>query len=116
MRAYRRFQSFLLAYVLLTSGVEKIELLATQISLWSTSLGLLLRRFFSGSCVPLIMVRIYDPSIWALEFLSAYLVLFALAGIAYAVSRSAYQRVLDTLFALAYIIAQRATGTAPPVT
>src|ERR1035437_2180060 len=35
-RAYTRTQSFLLSYVLLASGVEKLELLSTQLSLWNT--------------------------------------------------------------------------------
>jgi len=34
---YTRVQSFLLSYVLLTAGAEKIDLLSTQMSLWNTS-------------------------------------------------------------------------------
>jgi hypothetical protein len=61
---YSRMQSFLLSYVLLGSGAEKIELLSTQISLWSIS-----------RAVSTVMLLVGMESAFALAFvLPSYLV------------------------------------------
>jgi hypothetical protein len=107
---YTRFQSFLLSYVLLTTGVEKIELLSTQMALWSTSRAIAMAMMLSSTLTPtLVVARLeYD----GLSLLVFWLVMAVLTGIAFAVSYCAHARVCATLFAFAYVIANKSSTAA----
>lgn len=106
LSSYTRLQSFLLSYVLVTPGLEKIEFLSTQISLWGTA------RTIAVS----MMLTAVTPSILLISgtlhyhsfILGAYAAGMLLIWGAIAAERSAYERVCSTLFALAYIVASRA--------
>jgi len=95
---YTRFQSFLLSYVLLTSGVENIELLSTQMSLWNTSRAIA-AAIVVGGLVPGIFLTVSN------RFWLATIMPLVLIYVAFFVADRAYKRVCSTLFALAYIIA-----------
>jgi hypothetical protein len=104
--AYTRMQSFLLSYVLLTSGVEKVELLSTQMSLWNTgraiAAGIIISSVLIGSAQFVFGVEALLPVYgWILgcQLLSLILGL--------SVAHAAYERVCNTLFALVYVISER---------
>jgi hypothetical protein len=94
-------QSFLLIYVLIAAGVEKLELLSAQINLWNTS-----RAIAAGTALgPLSCFgAVLAITTHALIFLCAEVVLLILSMI---IISSAYARVCSTLFALAYLVSSR---------
>ena len=105
---YTRFQAFLLIYVLLTAGVEKIELLNTQMTLWNTSRAIAAAMAIGAIEIGITpLLYIYKPGALNFSFFIFLAVQFALTGLAFAVSHSAYARVCSTLFALTYIVANK---------
>jgi hypothetical protein len=120
-RAYTRMQSFLLSYVLLTSGVEKLELLSTQMSLWNTGRAIATAILISAIEVGLAWVLLHGrEGLGVLQgtilvpLLTCQLLLSILGFI---VAQGAYERVCSTLFALVYVISERelrgATSVSP---
>lgn len=100
-KSYARMHSFLLSWVSLVGGAEKIELLNTQLSFWSIS------RAFATVLV-LASIEVVLFSMMPREAASAHLslvygVYFTLLLAAIGVSRAAYSRVCGTIFALCYI-------------
>ena len=91
---YTRFQAFLLIYVLLTAGVEKIELLNTQMTLWNTSRAIAAAMAIGAIEIGITpLLYIYKPGALNFSFFIFLAVQFALTGLAFAVSHSAYARV-----------------------
>jgi hypothetical protein len=107
LKPYSQLQSFLLSYVLLTSGVDKIELLSTQISLWNTARAIAMTMAL-GALSALIIMSLRTGLTGVM--LSSGVAYFLLAGVALAVENSAYARVCSTLFALAYIVTGKESG------
>jgi hypothetical protein len=110
--AYTRMQSFLLSYVLLTSGVEKVELLSTQMTLWNTGRAIATAIMVTGLEAGLLycgyLYRVMggrEATIYIPYVAAGYEVLLVMLGIGIAVN--AYERVCSTLFALIYIISER---------
>jgi len=106
---YMRMQSFLLSYVLLAPGMDKVELLSTQMALWNLSRAIataMLVVAVEASLVPLLMITgTVRPA-----HISVYLSLLQLVstGVSFGVAYLAYARVCSTLFALTYVISSRA--------
>jgi len=100
---YTRIQSFLLIYVLVAAGVEKIELLSAQINLWNTGRAIAAGAMF-GSLLGVVVI-IFTHSFM---FAAAQMCLMI---IALAIISSAYARVCSTLFALTYVVASRTPAT-----
>ncbi len=121
-RAYTRMQSFLLSYVLLTSGVEKLELLSTQMSLWNSGRAIATVLFISAievSFSPLSLLLLRGRRDFEVQqgtvvvaVLGCELLLLILG---LSVARGAYQRVCSTLFALVYVISERKSHEAMSV-
>jgi hypothetical protein len=110
---YARMQSFLLSYVLMMSGAEKLEPLSAQLSLWSTT------RAISTAMILAVFESLYSlmkimPGRLLRQHLSSgligYLLLTGLMFVALSVTRAAFGRVCSTLFALAYITSEEAAN------
>jgi hypothetical protein len=110
-KPYTRMQSFLLIYVLLASGVDKIELLSTQINIWNTSRAIAAAMMLGAllTIIPL-YYALGDPSFSQTLYIIMSLY-FTLICLAFATIYGAYARVCSTLFALAYIVASRTPVT-----
>ena len=96
--AYTRVQAFLLAYVLLSSRAEKLELVSTQISLWNTSRAIATSMYLVG-----VEALVYRWPTKSVPFTLVYVVFLGMAGIATLITKAAFSRVCSTLFSLAYI-------------
>jgi hypothetical protein len=85
--------------VLLASGAEKIEMLRTQISLWSISRAISTALVLAALEMMLFLFRPLEIVLG----LGFFIVYFALAMVALAVATGAYARVCSTLFACVYV-------------
>ena len=95
--------------MLLASGVEKLELLSTQLSLWNTGRAIATAFVISSVEVGVAwFVVLYGMDSRALsiypQMLSCQILLSILS---LSVALGAYERVCSTLFALVYIIKER---------
>jgi hypothetical protein len=82
-KPYIRIQSFLLIYVFVTSGVEKIEMLNTQISLWTTSRAIAMAMLIGAIEVlapPILHFIRDDPSISPFPYIVFFAVYTGLAA------------------------------------
>lgn len=125
-QAYARIQSFLLSYVLLASGVEKLELLSTQMALWNTGRAIATAVMISATEVGLSwFVLLYgrEGVVGALDtkvFLPLIGGELLLGILGFSVAASCYERVCGTLFALMYVISEKSllgemsASTGPP--
>jgi hypothetical protein len=105
-KPYTRIQSFLLIYVLIAAGVEKLELLSAQINLWNTG-----RAIAAGAALgALVGAVLATTTTHSLIFFFAEVVLLVLST---AISYNAYARVCSTLFALAYVVSSRTPALTP---
>jgi hypothetical protein len=110
-KPYTRVQSFLLSYVLLTSGAEKIELLSTQMSLWNTSRAIATGMALGAIQSTIIVFAYYggNPD----EFPAMlYVLQLVLTVVAMTIVYSAHARVCNTLFAFTYVVANKTSVTA----
>jgi hypothetical protein len=107
--AYTRIQSFLLSYVLLAPRTEKIELLNTQISLWSIS-----RAISSAMTIVVVesTIALFKISAVSYKFFLVYAGQIGLTTGAILVVVAAYDRICSTLFALIYLIGSNSTQSA----
>jgi hypothetical protein len=114
-QAYARMQSFLLSYMLLSSGVEKLELLSTQMALWIT--GRAIATAFLVSVLDIFFwlhgwvgtghVTVLVPLVVVVQLLFGIL--------AFSVAASSYGRFCSTMFALVYLVNEKGTPSVPPV-
>jgi len=116
LHTYTRMQSFLLSYVLLVSGVQNLELLSTQLSLWNASRAISMAMFLAATEAFFIVLFAHVPALFAREpsfdfgIVLAFLVLFGFALVATAVTRAAYARACSTIFSLVYVTHQKSSG------
>jgi hypothetical protein len=101
LHAYTRMQSFLLSYVLLAPSVGKLELLATQVSLWNMSRAIAAALIISAGGVTSTPQSGMLTTLTPPPLVIAY---YLLPAIAFGVAHSAFHRVSSTVFALAYIV------------
>ena len=114
-KSYTRMHSFLLSWISLVGGADKIELLNTQLSFWSISRAIAMALALASLEAPFLYgifssfwTRFANPSDALLIFL--YLMQCALLLAALGVSRAAYSRVCGTMFALCYIADEKSKG------
>jgi hypothetical protein len=110
-QSYVKFSSFMLAYVLLARGSDRIEILSTQMSLWNISRTIAVGLFLTVCIDP--YFRFFEPGrplhahfLWQVEILN-----FGLMAAAYFFAVEAHDRFCNTLFALVYVIDKRGTET-----
>ena len=110
-RSYVRLSSFMLGYVSLAAGADKVEILGTQMALWNTS-----RAIGVGLALGLIAFMVggfwlapfsFDPSVAGFQIAN-----LIISCVAYFLSIAAFDRFSSTLFALIYVIDSR--DTPPP--
>ena len=111
-QAYPRMQSFLLSYVLLSSGVEKLEPLSTEMALWSS--GRAIATAFFTSIIGVVF--------WSIDSFAARTALVTVMGLqlvfgilALMVAVSSYGRVCGTMFAVVYLVSEKGMRSVLPV-
>jgi hypothetical protein len=107
-RAYTRMQSLLLSYVLLTSGVDKLEMLSTQMSLWNSGRAIATALVISSIEVGVFLWFVLNVgAMGAIQIAIIMASQLFLSVLGFSVATSAYERVCSTLFALVYVISER---------
>lgn len=106
--------SFLLAYVQSAPGIDKLEILSTQMSLWSVARATATAILFATAEWAVIVLReLVKPDSagpWSLPIFSAFAIgMLALLYLSAFVAVSAYDRYCGTVLAFAYIVSQRET-------
>jgi hypothetical protein len=114
LKCYVRIQAFLLSYVMLTPRIEKIELLNTQISLWTVSRAIALALMLLGFEMTWVWLTfaVNSESIFlggiSQLFYLVYAFELALLILAFLVVVAAFGRVCNTTFALVYLVSSTA--------
>lgn len=102
MNAFHRIQSLLSSRLLLSSGVEKVESLGSQLSLWTTA------RAFGASLVAIAVELLIVGDHQRLAYHIGTVMVAAITGlVSFSIPGGAYGRLCDTLFAMTFIIAER---------
>lgn len=122
-KTYRRMHSFLLSWISLVAGSDKIEMLNSQVSFWIISRACATTLYFAGA-EAIVAFSIWvqsleikngiEPGIGVATFTFAIQIILVLASLG--VSTASYSRGCGTIFALCYIAdtkSDAATTTTP---
>jgi len=93
-----RIQGLMFSSVFLAPGMDKVELLNTQMSLWNTSRGI------AGALILVSLLQLVSlRENHSFGYVAFFFFLVSVAFVAVIVARYTYKRLCSTLFALAYL-------------
>jgi hypothetical protein len=108
--AFHRIHSFMISYLFTTPGVDKMEVLATQISLWNAaraiSFALIIWTGEAFWCIGSVLSRATPIKEVLLRQLFTMAGFILAAGASF-IAMSAYERFCENLFAFVYVISER---------
>jgi hypothetical protein len=115
-KAYLRLSSFLLSYVQLAPGVDKVETLVAQISFLNTARTIattFLISAFTSFTLFANQMRGQHTLLTSIRFVQFQLIQIFSFLAAFMVTTGAYARFCSTLFSMVYVISERDSKTQP---